>query len=161
MPSKKKKNKGKDKIKTRPMHGPPGSSLAVDDKGRMYPIISPGGFQPGAVAGEPLKRGLDGTYRDTCVKCLRPTDTGLVIRGEAEAHLAFLYVLGVTEEIALGTAQLVWRDRGIWDGNPEQVPAGVLTQGYRVCADCAPRGMEVREVHGELMLYPLGGVEEE
>jgi len=147
------KKKTRNKTKVRRLTGPPGSRIGVDDKGRAYRVLSPGGLQPGAVAGRPIKRGLDGTYRDTCVSCMQPTDTALFIVGPAEAQIAFLKRLGMPYEEALALCQMAWKEQGIWDGNPAHVPGGELTEGFRVCAACAPDGMQVREIHGPVNFY--------
>lgn len=155
MSNKRKPKKGKGK---HVMRGYQGSTMAVDAKGRMHRVLSPGGLAPGAVAGPAIKRGLQKDYRDTCFGCLRPTDTGLVLRGPAEWELAFLQNLGLTEEEALDAGRLRWKEQGIWGGDPDLVPGGELTVFYRVCAACAPGRMQVREVHGELNVYgPVDG----
>jgi len=132
--------------------GPPGGQLGVDATGHAHRILTPGGFQPGAVAGPAIKRGLNGDYQGTCIGCMRPTDTGLVIIGPAEAQLGFLMALGCTWVEAVATAKIGWKEEGIWD-DPDYAPPGELQDGYRLCAGCAPEGMEVREVHSGLNAY--------
>jgi hypothetical protein len=79
-------------------------------------------------------RGLDGTFSGTCVACLRPTDTGLGVRGDAEWHAAFLVSVGLPEKEAIACAE----------GARSDCPGGVKPDGrfdmpYQVCERCAAR----------------------
>lgn len=69
--------------------------------------------------------GLDGTYSGTCIACLRPTDTALGVRGEAEWHAAFLVVMGVPEDEARLTVQRHAPSSDRYDA------------AYQVCGRCA------------------------
>jgi hypothetical protein len=75
--------------------------------------------------------GLDGTWRDSCVVCLRGTDTGLAFTGEAEWVLAGLEVLGIPKNQA---ANMLEQVTGC---DPGMVPAGDYTLGVRLCVKCA------------------------
>jgi len=55
--------------------------------------------------------GLDGSYRETCIVCLRGTDTGLAFEGEAEWLLAGLEQLGVPEDEAYATLLPEWTEK--------------------------------------------------
>jgi hypothetical protein len=74
--------------------------------------------------------GLDGSYRGSCVVCLQGTDTGLAVRGPAEAYLATLQVLGVPDD----QAQTMLEDSS--GSAPGTVPGGTLTLAARVCRPC-------------------------
>ena len=148
--------KKKTRTKARPVMGFQGSGIGYDEKGRAYRVLSPGGLQPGAVAVK-VKKGLQGDYRDTCLACLRPTDTALGIIGPAEATVAFHMALGMPWEESLTAAQAFWQDQGIWDGDPGHVPPGdELTSAYRLCAACCAEhvpGMRVGLLPGEVPFY--------
>jgi hypothetical protein len=45
--------------------------------------------------------GLRGNYSGSCVVCLRGTDTGFAVRGDAEAVIAALIAAGVPESEGL------------------------------------------------------------
>jgi hypothetical protein len=77
--------------------------------------------------------GLQGDYRGTCIVCLEPTDTGLAVRGEPEAAMAVLMVLGVPGDQA---AAVLPQALGC---APGMVPDGEVTVPFRVCARCAAR----------------------
>jgi hypothetical protein len=103
----------KKNIKNRRLKGSPGGNIGTDAKGKAYRVVSPGGLTPGGNnVVVPIKRNLQGNYAGTCVGCLRPTDTGLAVRGPAEAQIAFLMVLGMTYDEAKGAAQESWRGAG-------------------------------------------------
>ncbi len=72
--------------------------------------------------------GLNSDYSGTCIACLKPTDTGLGVRGEAEWHAAFLINLGIPQDEATATVS---------DGTG-LVPDGVYERAYQVCRGCAP-----------------------
>ncbi len=82
--------------------------------------------------------GLDGSYRDTCIVCFTPTDTGLGFRGEAEWCIAGIRVLGVPEDHAYPTFREGWIDSGHELGDGE-VPDGVIDVPVRVCAGCVSK----------------------
>ena len=94
--------------------------------------------------------GLDGTYRDTCVVCLRGTDTGLAFYGIAEWALAGMQILGLPDWEAEG---LLAEATGLPVGT---VPAGEILIALRVCTACvtatAP-GLTVGLVPGEAPIY--------
>lgn len=75
--------------------------------------------------------GLDGTYRGSCVVCLRGTDTGLAFVGEAEWVIAGLTVLGIPQHQA---GAMVSEATGT---PPGKVPVGEVTMHLRVCRRCA------------------------
>lgn len=74
---------------------------------------------------------LNGDYRDSCVVCLKGTDTGLAFVGEAEWVLAGLRVLGVPDDQASETLGAVTGCQ------PGMVPDGEITVQLRVCETCA------------------------
>lgn len=76
--------------------------------------------------------GLDGSYRDTCVVCLRGTDSGVVFYGEPEWAVAGLDVLGVPEDQAPTIVV-----NSIGDPVNNTVPDGVVAFPVKVCAECA------------------------
>jgi hypothetical protein len=78
--------------------------------------------------------GLDGTYRDSCMVCLRGSDTGLAFRGEAEFVLAGLHHLGIPDDQC---EVLVSHFTGC---DPGKVPVGAFTFPVRVCGPCAEAG---------------------
>jgi hypothetical protein len=77
--------------------------------------------------------GLRGTYEDSCVVCLRGTDTGLVFAGEAEWAAAGLVDIGVPEDQAIAT---VSHGTG---SEPGTVPDGDITVMFRLCQVCASK----------------------
>lgn len=96
--------------------------------------------------------GLQGDWSDTCIACFRATDTGLPIRGEAEAHIAALMVFGVPRD---QTDTII---RALTDAPPGEVFAGVREIPYRVCAWCAGRGhLKVALAVGPLPSYSPPG----
>jgi hypothetical protein len=76
----------------------------------------------------PPKPGLDGTYRDTCIVCMRATDTQLAFDGSAEWLMAGLMVLGIPEGEASPIALRAPGD------DPEHLVIQV-----RVCPRCVAR----------------------
>jgi hypothetical protein len=78
--------------------------------------------------------GLDGTYEDSCVICLRGTDTLLAFRGPVEWAIAGLAHLGLSRAEATATVENWAAEQGYPDGT---VPAGDVTVGVRVCRECA------------------------
>ena len=95
---------------------------------RLTPFIVPPGLNPFTVP-----PGLDGTYRGTCVICGRGTDTAIAFRGEAEWVIAGGIKLGLPEPQASRMLELA---TGCDPGN---VPVGVITVPYRICAECAAK----------------------
>ncbi len=77
--------------------------------------------------------GLKGTYEDTCVVCLRPTDTGIGLRGEAEWMAAALIVLGLPSDEA---GAMISEATG---SPPGRVPVGQIDCVIRLCGDCASK----------------------
>jgi hypothetical protein len=75
--------------------------------------------------------GIDGSWRDSCVVCLKGTDTGIALRGEAEWVIAGLRVLGVPSDQASETLRVVT------GSDPGMVPDGEVTITIRVCIPCA------------------------
>jgi hypothetical protein len=76
----------------------------------------------------PPKPGLDGTYRDTCIVCMRATDTQLAFEGTAEWIMAGLMVLGIPKPEAARIASQTPGD------DPEH-----LVMQMRVCGRCVAR----------------------
>jgi hypothetical protein len=81
-----------------------------------------------------LVPGLQGDHRGTCVVCIRPTDTGLKFKGDAEWIIASLMVLGLSQDVAYGVLIQGWQER-YGTQNPN-VPSGILTEQMRVCGSC-------------------------
>jgi hypothetical protein len=77
--------------------------------------------------------GLRGTYEDSCVVCLRGTDTGLALVGVAEFVVAGHVRLGVPENEAVAMISAAT------DCKPGVVPVGEFTVLVRVCQECADR----------------------
>lgn len=71
--------------------------------------------------------GLDGTYGETCIACLRPTDTALGVLGDPEWHVAFLVSIGLPSREAIKTIE------------SGEMPDGRFHRMYRVCGKCAAR----------------------
>lgn len=78
--------------------------------------------------------GLDGTLRDTCVSCLRGTDTALGIEGEPEWHAAFLVATGIPSGQAIALAEYGMKEIGL-DVRDQ------FTSMYRVCSKCVRLNM--------------------
>jgi hypothetical protein len=88
--------------------------------------------------------GLQGDYRDSCTACMRPTDTGLAFRGEAEFIIAGLVCMGIPLDQASVSFSLAT------GSDPGTVPAGILTHVIRVCDDRASRaGLRIGLLAGE------------
>jgi hypothetical protein len=88
--------------------------------------------------------GLQGDYSDTCVGCMRPTDTGLAFEGRAEWAVAGLVVLGLEEDVAVVTLSVAT------GSEPGKAPRGSRWFGFRVCGECASRAeMEVGLLAGD------------
>jgi hypothetical protein len=68
--------------------------------------------------------------KGTCAVCLRPTDTGLAFRGEAEWVIAGLMGLRVPQEQAEAMLS------GFTGCGPGMVPVGEVTVPVRVCRRC-------------------------
>jgi hypothetical protein len=100
--------------------------------------------------------GLRGSYRGSCVVCLRGTDTGFAVRGPAEAVIAALIVAGVPESEAYETARAMWNEQGleVAEGN---IPSGVQDAVITLCTDDADRaGLSVALLaSGELPMRDL------
>lgn len=75
--------------------------------------------------------GLDGTYRGSCVVCLRGTDTGLAFVGEGEWAIAGLMRLGIPR----GEASIMVSAATGCD--PGKVPIEEVMLPVRVCRQCA------------------------
>lgn len=82
--------------------------------------------------------GLQGSYSGSCVVCLRGTDTGFAVRGDAEAVIAALIAAGVPESEAYETARAMWNEQGleVAEGN---LPGGVHDALVTLCKDDADR----------------------
>lgn len=100
-----------------------------------------------------MNAGLDGTYRDSCVVCMRGTDTGLAFIGEAEWAVAGLTLLGVPENLALSILSAAT------GCDPGMVPEGEITIEVRVCKGHADAvGLPVGLVAGGVPgVRPKGG----
>lgn len=85
--------------------------------------------------------GLQGGYEEACVICLRGTDSGIGVEGEAEAHLAFLVALGVPEDEAYNTYRAMNPDL-----EPGNVRSGRSVVIFRLCSECAARPDPARPV---------------
>lgn len=73
---------------------------------------------------------LQGNYQDSCVVCLRGTDTGLAFTGPAEWSLAGMRVLGIPDDQAeILLAGVTGMERG-------KVPVDDITVSLRCCAAC-------------------------
>lgn len=79
--------------------------------------------------------GLDGTFRGTCIKCFRPTDTGFAIRGVVEAPIALLTLLGIPEHEAEATMSACSAD--LFGTPPGTWAAGVHDWPFLCCTECA------------------------
>ena len=77
--------------------------------------------------------GIHGTDAESCVVCLRGTDTALAFVGEAEWAVAGLQHLGVPDYQAGATVSY-----GLGCG-PGEVPDGEVTVMFRVCRECADK----------------------
>jgi len=77
--------------------------------------------------------GLKGTFDGTCIVCFQPTDTGFAVKGEAEAAIAALLVMGVPEDQGVA---VVSRALGCGAGT---VPEGEVTVPLQVCSGCAAK----------------------
>lgn len=82
--------------------------------------------------------GLRGSYSGSCVVCLRGTDTGFAVRGDAEAVIAAVIAAGVQEAQAYETARAMWNEQGleVAEGN---VPGGVHEAVITLCKNDADR----------------------
>jgi hypothetical protein len=79
---------------------------------------------------EEIGPGLNGDYQDSCIVCLRGTDTALAFKGDAEWIITGLIMLGVPEDEALATISYVY-------GCPYGiVPDGTIRETFRVCGEC-------------------------
>lgn len=78
--------------------------------------------------------GLDGTYRGSCVVCLKGTDTAVGIEGIAEFVAATLNIMGLADDEAANTLS---EATGC---DPGMVPPGRFTVIIRLCRDCAGKG---------------------
>lgn len=80
----------------------------------------------------PPRPGPEGDYRDTCIVCLRATDTGLAFRGEGEFLAAGLICLGVPRHDAVKVAsRIAFKTPG---DDPES-----LTMTIVACAHCVAK----------------------
>lgn len=75
--------------------------------------------------------GLDGTHSQSCVACLRGTDTAVAFTGPVEWAVAGVQVMGVEPAAALMCVAQVL------DCAPDALPAGEVTVTVRVCPSCA------------------------
>lgn len=75
--------------------------------------------------------GLSGDYRDSCVVCLKGTDTGLAFTGEAEWIAGALVYLGLPTDHAISMVSMAT------GSDPGMAPVGRVTIGVRICATCA------------------------
>ena|SRR5438105_7447926 len=101
---------------------------------------------------------VDGTSTGSCVVCMIGTDTGLAVRGLAEAATAVLEVCGLPPGQAIAMVEhFAEHELGC---EPGTVPDAVQTWGLRLCERCAAplaeHGMEVRVVAEGLPVYELG-----
>jgi hypothetical protein len=101
------------------------------------------------------------TYSGSCVACLTGTDTGLVIAGEAEMHVAAMACWGLSPDRAV---EILRYQCGPPPPPPREVRDGELKVNYRVCTVCAARANRVPELVGpgdtpisrELPYYGVG-----
>jgi hypothetical protein len=95
--------------------------------------------------------GLQGPYEQSCVICLKPTETGLELEGMPEFVLAGVIKMGVPEEQAHIILAV------LWGKEPGQVPDGIVKTPIPVCAEDADRaGMKAGLVGvpgGQIRVY--------
>jgi hypothetical protein len=91
----------------------------------------------------------------SCIGCGQGTDTAVVLRGEADWHLEFLGVMGLSQDEAvamLASGHPRWRE----EARHGLVPGEVLKHGYRVCQHCAAKAhMTVAPANGPVPSYSL------
>lgn len=80
-------------------------------------------------------RGIDGTYAGSCVVCMHGTDTGLAVRGPAEALAALLEILGLPATQA--SAMVLYIAETEFGCKNGTVPAEDCTWALRLCRECA------------------------
>lgn len=78
--------------------------------------------------------GLQGTYKGSCIVCFQGTDTGLMLRGDAEWIIAGLMHLGMRDFDE--AAAVVAHGHGC---DPGMVPDGVLSPAIQVCESCVKK----------------------
>jgi len=89
--------------------------------------------------------------------CLTPTDTGLMLEGEAEFLTAALVRLGIPEDQAVEMVGQLAQDE--YGCDPGKVPTSDMSVGVTVCSSCAAKtGFKVRLKLpvGEMMAYRQG-----
>jgi ferredoxin len=79
---------------------------------------------------------ISAAYANTCIVCLKPTDTAMAFRGEAEWLIAGLVTLGVPEDQAYGAYRQSENKGDADDLEDGEVRAGVHDMSVRVCAAC-------------------------
>src|SRR5438093_328259 len=79
--------------------------------------------------------GLDGTFRGTCIRCFRATDTGFAIRGVVEAPIALLTLLGIPDDEAVKTMSVCSAD--LFGTPPGTWADGVHDWPFICCSECA------------------------
>lgn len=125
------------------------ADLTADDSGN--PAVNAARVRP---------PGLDGSHRGTCIACLEPTDTAVVLEGCVNYMHGVLSVWGIPMETIEPTLQAGLRDMpknarvtALKDGLGRIIG---LQQAFRVCTDCAGRAHMAPRLYlsdGELPLY--------
>lgn len=102
--------------------------------------------------------GVMGNYIGSCIVCMRGTDTALAVRGEAEAGIAALMVLGVPEGEAHSTAAVFFAER--YGSGEGEVPGGVIDFPIQVCAECCRKSGTgwKPSLLPEIPVYSHGGI---
>jgi hypothetical protein len=96
--------------------------------------------------------GFDGTFNGTCIACITPTDTGVMLEGRAEFHIAAMQLWGIPDE---QIASLLRMDVKTYELRAHEIPEGSFRAGFRVCERCAAKaGMSgLTPLHEGLRLF--------
>lgn len=101
---------------------------------------------------------MDSTDVGSCVVCTGDTDTGLGVRGPAEAAIAVLEACGLPPDQARTRIERFAQDA--FGCEPGRVRVGVQTWGLQLCERCAAplaeHDMAVRPVTEGIPVYELG-----
>jgi hypothetical protein len=108
--------------------------------------------------GSEVEPGLDGSFRESCIVCMRGTDTGLGVIGEPEWQIAVLVVLGVPTDEAVATWRVFAAELA---ADPSSGPQDEVhrIRVCRSCADASGSGLQVAPLTGPVPGYrapPLG-----